>query len=206
MDPQSLVSLPMEERILAYAEQLFVERGFAGTNMSDIAAGVGINRPTLHYYFRTKAKLFQTVLGRILLSFIPRVYDIVSRSDQPIDRRVAQVVDAYVGIFISRPALPLFMAREIQRDPVFLVEMARREQIDHYVHKIMRALQTEMDEGKLKKVPLLTVFYTFYGLLAFPFLTRKLAETFLPEGENFEEVVDRWKQQVVMQVGTLLAV
>lgn len=206
MEFQSPTPAPMEERILACAEQLFVERGFAATNMSDIAANVGINRPTLHYYFRTKEKLFQAVLGRILLSFIPRVYDIISRSDLPVVRRIEQVVDAYIGIFMSKPCLPLFMAREIQRDPAFLVEMARREQIDHYVHKITRALQSEMEQGKLKKVPLLTVFYTFYGLLAFPFLTRKLAETFLPEGENFAETVGRWKQQVVRQVGTLLSV
>ena len=196
----------MEERILLCAEQMFMERGFAGTNMSDIAASIGINRPTLHYYFRTKDKLFQAVLGRILLSFIPRVYGIISRSDQPITERIAQVADAYIALFTERPCLPLFMAREIQRDAVFLLQMARREQIDHYVHKIMRSLQAEMDEGRLKKVPMLTVFYTFYGLLFFPFLTRKLAEVLLQEqGETFEDVLVGWKEQVVRQIGTLLS-
>ena len=197
----------MEERILLCAEQMFMERGFAGTNMSDIAASIGINRPTLHYYFRTKDKLFQTVLGRLLLSFVPRVYGILSRSDLPISRRIEQVIDAYIVLFMKHPCLPLFMAREIQRDSAFLLQMARREQIDHYVHKIIRSLQAEMDEGKLKKVPLLTVFYTFYGLLVFPFLTRKLAEDILLEkGETFEDILAMWKGQVVKQIGNLLDV
>lgn len=44
----------LERQIIETAQQLFIEKGFAGTSMSDIAATVGINRPTLHYYFRTK--------------------------------------------------------------------------------------------------------------------------------------------------------
>ena len=43
----------LEHQIIETAKQLFIEKGFAETSMSDIAARVGINRPTLHYYFRT---------------------------------------------------------------------------------------------------------------------------------------------------------
>lgn len=195
----------MEERILACAENLFLEKGFDATSMSDIALCAGINRPTLHYYFRTKDKMFRAVLARIVLSFVPRVYEIVASSDKPVAERVSQVVDAYIAIFTAKPCLPLFMAREIQRDFDFLVKMLRQEQIDRYVHKIIRALQTEMDEGKLKKVPLRTLFYTFYGLLVFPFLSRRLTESLLlDEGESFADMLAGWKQQVVAQVCALL--
>ena len=51
----------LEERIIRVARSLFIERGFAETSMSDIAATVGINRPVLHYYFRTKSRMFQAV-------------------------------------------------------------------------------------------------------------------------------------------------
>lgn len=195
----------MEERILACAEKLFLEKGFDATSMSDIALCAGINRPTLHYYFRTKDKMFRAVLARIVLSFVPRVYEIVASSDKPVVERVSQVADAYIAIFMAKPCLPLFMAREIQRDFDFLVRMLRQEQIDRYVHKIIRALQTEMDEGKLKKMPLRTLFYTFYGLLVFPFLSRRLTESLLlEEGESFADMLAGWKKQVVAQVCALL--
>lgn len=195
----------MEERILACAEKLFLEKGFDATSMSDIALCAGINRPTLHYYFRTKDKMFREVLARIVLSFVPRIYEIVASSDKPVAERVSQVADAYIAVFTAKPCLPLFMAREIQRDFDFLVKMLRQEQIDRYVHKIIRALQTEMDEGKLKKVPLRTLFYTFYGLLVFPFLSRRLTEALLlDEGESFADMLAGWKQQVVAQVCALL--
>lgn len=196
----------MEERILACAEKLFLERGFDGTNMSDIALSMGINRPTLHYYFRTKDKMFRAVLARIVLSFVPRVYDIVVNSEKPVAERISQVFDAYMAIFLAKPCLPLFMAREVQRDFDFLLRMLQQEQIDRYVRKIIRALEAEMDAGKLKKVPLRTLFYTFYGLMVFPFLSRRLTESLLlAEGETFEEMLEEWKRQVVDQVCVLLA-
>lgn len=191
---------------MACAEKLFLERGFDGTNMSDIALSVGINRPTLHYYFRTKDKMFRAVLARIVLSFVPRVYDIVVNSEKPVTERISQVFDAYMAIFLAKPCLPLFMAREVQRDFDFLLRMLQQEQIDRYVRKIIRALEAEMDAGKLKKVPLRTLFYTFYGLMVFPFLSRRLTESLLlAEGETFEEMLEEWKRQVVAQVCVLLA-
>lgn len=54
----------LETKIIEVAKQQFIENGFAETSMSDIAAKVGINRPGLHYYFRTKERMFQAVFGR----------------------------------------------------------------------------------------------------------------------------------------------
>ena len=56
----------LEQQIIKTAQQLFIEKGFVETSMSDIAATVGINRPTLHYYFRTKDKMFKAVFGSII--------------------------------------------------------------------------------------------------------------------------------------------
>jgi AcrR family transcriptional regulator len=39
--------------------------------MADIAAEVGLTRPAMHYYFRTKERLFQAIFGDILMSFLP---------------------------------------------------------------------------------------------------------------------------------------
>ena len=57
----------LEQQIIKTAQQLFIEKGFVETSMSDIAATVGINRPTLHYYFRTKDKMFKAVFGSIVI-------------------------------------------------------------------------------------------------------------------------------------------
>lgn len=62
----------IENKIIETAQQLFVKNGFTDTNMSDIAAAVGINRPTLHYYFRTKIKCSKPFLETSYFLWLPK--------------------------------------------------------------------------------------------------------------------------------------
>lgn len=66
---ESVHSENLETKIIEIAKQQFIENGFVETSMSDIAAKVGINRPGLHYYFRTKDRMFQAVFGDIVQSY-----------------------------------------------------------------------------------------------------------------------------------------
>ena len=54
------------EKILLGAEQVFAEKGFAGTAMADIAVHVQLPRSNLHYYFSTKTDLYSAVLLALL--------------------------------------------------------------------------------------------------------------------------------------------
>ena len=50
-----------EERILAAARKVFTTKGMAGARMQDIANEAGINKALLHYYYKDKDKLFETI-------------------------------------------------------------------------------------------------------------------------------------------------
>ncbi|MBV4203674.1 TetR/AcrR family transcriptional regulator [Bacteroides salyersiae] len=194
----------IENKIIETAQQLFVKNGFTDTNMSDIAAAVGINRPTLHYYFRTKDKMFQAVFGNIILSLAPEIQGIMVQ-DKPISERIGKVVDAYFKIFTDNPSLPIFIVREIERDMPHLISTARALELERYFHEIGVKLQKEMDSGKLKQVPIHFVFYTFYGLLVFPFLAKKLSTSvFLNGDEDFYEMLQTWKSHIIGQMEHLL--
>lgn len=52
------------ERILDAAEELFGARGFYGVTLRDVATQAGADTALLHYYFRGKAELFNSVLAR----------------------------------------------------------------------------------------------------------------------------------------------
>lgn len=196
----------LERKIIEAAQQLFMKNGFVETNMSDIATAVGINRPVLHYYFRTKDKMFQAVFGNIILSLAPEIQDIMLQ-DKPLPERVGKVVDAYFNVFLRHPYLPMFIMREVERDAEHLKSAARELQLERYFNKIAASLRSEMDSGKLKQVPIHFIFYTFYGALVFPFLTRKLSFSLsLEEGEkaDFVEMLMEWKSYIIMQMKNLL--
>jgi AcrR family transcriptional regulator len=48
--------------LLAAALELFVERGFAGTRLDDVAARAGVSKGTLYLYFQNKEDLFKAVV------------------------------------------------------------------------------------------------------------------------------------------------
>jgi TetR/AcrR family transcriptional regulator len=59
-----------EAKILAAAEMVFAERGFAAATTSAIARLAGMPKANLHYYFRTKQALYDRVLDEILALWI----------------------------------------------------------------------------------------------------------------------------------------
>jgi AcrR family transcriptional regulator len=52
-----------KHRIVREAFQLFLERGYEGTSLQDIAARVGITKPAIYYHFDGKDQLFHAVVS-----------------------------------------------------------------------------------------------------------------------------------------------
>lgn len=195
----------LERQIIETAQQLFIEKGFAGTSMSDIAATVGINRPTLHYYFRTKDKMFKAVFGSIVILLMPKIHDII-KLDIPFVDRMGMVLNEYIELFTKEPYLPKFICGEIQRDVNHLLEVAKELQFEAALSLVKDTLLAEMEAGKIKKVPLPMVFLTFYSLLTYPFLVRNLITTlFLDNEEDFTSFLQEWKQHIITELTNLLS-
>lgn len=195
----------LEARIVDAARQLFIERGFVGTSMSDIASRAGINRPTLHYYFRTKERMFDAVFGGIVGTLVPRVKDIVLQPDRPIGERVASVVDAYYDVFGANPGLPMFIVREMHRDFDGVVRTIMDMRLGQYIESVRQGLQGEMDSGRLRQVPMRYLFLTFYSMLTMPFVAGNLCRTvLLDDGETFADLLAGWKPYIVDAMERLL--
>jgi len=67
------------EEITAAALELFVERGYAGTRLEDVAARAGISKGTLYLYFANKEELFKAVVREGLVSPIAEIRGIVDQ-------------------------------------------------------------------------------------------------------------------------------
>ncbi|MTD52641.1 TetR family transcriptional regulator [Amycolatopsis sp. RM579] len=52
----------MENEVLEHATRLFAERGFNGTSLQDIAEAMGLKRPALYYYFKSKDELLDRLI------------------------------------------------------------------------------------------------------------------------------------------------
>lgn len=197
----------LETKIIENAKNLFIEKGFAETSMSDIAAATGINRPALHYYFRTKDRMFQAVFGSIVATLLPKLQDIISNRQLSIEDRVSNVVDIYYDVFKAHPTLPLFIIREMHRDIEYLEKTVMEMHFDQYFYAIRDSLLEQMKQNEIREVPFRFLFLTFYSLLTMPFNVKPVCERILMDGdETYEELLSAWKKNIVARMKDMLSV
>ena len=136
-----------EEKILAAAKQVFVKKGMTGARMQDIADTAGINKALLHYYFRSKEKLFEVIFKEAATRLFPKINEILN-SDLPLFDKIHQFTHDYVEMVIETPYLPLFVLNEINKQPhEFSKKMFGKNRPP--VHKL--AEQIEKAEKKINK-------------------------------------------------------
>lgn len=196
----------IEKNIIDAAKEVFIEKGYTETNMSDIAARAGINRPALHYYFRTKERMLEAVYSDIVSSLIPKVVQILQTEEEPFFERVSKLIDVYLGILVDNPNLPMFGIREIHRDAKYLFDTFAAVS-DNQIKRIKGILLAEMEKSQIKIVPIEFILYTFYGLLFTPFLLQPMTSLVFDKPQNLTlEDLAPWKVQILTQLKTLLSV
>ncbi len=174
--------------------------------MSDIAQRAGINRPALHYYFRTKERMLEAVYADIVRSFIPKVVQLLQDKNIPLFERLEKVVDIYYNILIDKPNLPMFALREIHRDAPYLFETFVKVS-DDQIRVIREILVTEMEQGRIKTLPIEFIIYSFYGLLFTPFTLHPMVKLVADIPDPLDkEYLTKWKFHIVSQMKALLAI
>jgi TetR/AcrR family transcriptional regulator, cholesterol catabolism regulator len=73
------------ERVLAAAVEIFSRQGFRATSMNEIAAQVGLSKPTLYHYFRNKEELLVRIYSDVLDDNVRAARQIVSAAPTPLD-------------------------------------------------------------------------------------------------------------------------
>ena len=66
-----------EDKILEAAKNVFVTKGMEGARMQEIADEAGINKALLHYYFRSKERLFEAIFSEVIQMAFPQLTQIL---------------------------------------------------------------------------------------------------------------------------------
>ncbi len=74
----------VENELYEHATRLFAERGFAGTSLQDIADALGITRPALYYYVKSKDELLAKLVTEVTHGPLDELSALVARGLDPI--------------------------------------------------------------------------------------------------------------------------
>lgn len=89
------VSAPELDQILAAALESFVEHGYHGASVRDIARRSGLTVPSLYYHYESKEGLLYALLTHGLAQVVERVGAAAASSTDPVEQ-LAHVVEAIV--------------------------------------------------------------------------------------------------------------
>lgn len=85
----------VETEIHEQATRLFAERGYAGTNFQDIADAVGLTRPALYHYVKSKDELLAKLVAEITVVAASDIAAIADR-DATATERIRAIVEMLV--------------------------------------------------------------------------------------------------------------
>ena len=184
-----------EDRILAAARKVFISRGMAGARMQDIADEAGINKALLHYYFRSKEKLFETIFKELSLQFLPRI-NALFESDLSLFQKIEIFCAEYISKMLENPFIPLFIVNEINKQPdVFLKKMwAGKKPI---VGKLIQQIDEEVKKGNIKKIHPAQLLLNMVSMCIFPFIGKPLCQMVMGINETgYRQLMEERKQLV----------
>ncbi len=167
----------IEKRILWVAERLFLEKGFSGTSTTEIAKTVGCNQTLIHYYFRTKEKLFWDV-------FAPKMEQVVEYLDAPLDeekdflKKLGNIIEFYFGMLELDERLAPFIVNELIMHPsrwdMFRRRFLRSESRSSAFNRFESMVKEEISKGTIRQVEAIDLVLDIMSLTISSFIVAPL--------------------------------
>lgn len=184
-----------EENILHAANSVFQKRGLAGARMQEIADEAQINKAMLHYYYRSKQKLFEAVFIQAFKKLIPHVNGIFN-SDATVFEKIRRFADSYITFVMENPYLPTFLIQEINNNPDFakiFFQTNNAPDTSAFEQQILE----EVKNGVLKEIDPKHLMMNLISLSVFPFVGRGLIKEILKlDGDSFMAMMEERKTLV----------
>ena len=158
-----------EERILTAARKVFEHDGYNGARMQRIADEAGISKASLHYYFRSKEKLFDKIFDEYLERVLP-LFSTWQDDGNDWQNKVRSFMRDLFNVF--RETSMLFIIQELGREPAKLEERLTLRR------KKPNALVTYYDrlraDGLVRDTDPRALVIAIHALCAYPFINKPM--------------------------------
>ncbi len=166
-----------EEKIIDAAEEVFIKEGFYGTRTQKIADKAGINKALVHYYFRSKQKLFYAVFQKIAPTIFSSIFKVL-QEDISLFEKIRKFVSSYIDkITTKNKNIPLFIISELERNPKIIadtLDQTFNELGVDPVETFKCSVEKEIKAGIITPIDHRQLFVNMVSMCIFPFIGRPI--------------------------------
>ncbi len=194
-----------EQKIVLAAQKIFMQRGYDGARMQEIADEAGINKAMLHYYFDNKDKLFEMVFATAYTIIAPNL-SFLTDDSVPLINRIENFVNHYTDVLMQQPQVASFVVNELNRNPEKVMQFLRSLVTDSaHAQAFMRSVEKEGKKTAVGTLHPIHLLMHIVSLCYFPFVGKPLFQYLLKLDEfQFQIVLEQRKQETITFLRLLL--
>jgi AcrR family transcriptional regulator len=132
------------ESVLATAVAVFIERGFDGTSIDELARRLGVSKSAIYHHVESKDALLGLALDRALTG-LEEAADEVRTLDGPAVARLEALVRSSVAVLVERLPYVTLLLRVRGNSEVERQSLRRRRRIDALAAELVRQAVAEGD-------------------------------------------------------------
>ncbi len=159
-DQKDIVRELNELKIINAAEQVFAHYGFKGATTERISKQAGLPKANIHYYFKTKTRLYHRVLQRILDEWMVAAQAFENHTEPHIVLR--QYVEAKMEFSRLRPFASKVWANEVIHGASMVSEFLETI-MQRWLEDKVKVVRAWIDSGKIKAVDPKALFYMIWA-------------------------------------------
>ncbi|GAB3740218.1 TetR/AcrR family transcriptional regulator [Spirosoma horti] len=177
------------------ARKVFLEQGYEGAKIRQIADEAGVNLAMVNYYFRSKDLLFKSIYLDTFREFMSRMV-LMLNEETPLEVKIWKIVDRYTDFILENPLLPMFVITEQrQGGSSFFKEMNVKGIIENSYFR--KQLLEEAQKGHIRSIDPLQVIVTILSSIVFPVIAQPIISYVGSLDEtNFRQFIESRKQIV----------
>lgn len=188
-----------EVQIFEAALKAFAHRGRDGARMQEIADAAGINKAMLHYYFRSKDRLYEEVVGYVMRRFLG-AFGEAMREAETFGDTLRVFVEMYIDIIGRNPDVFRLIAHENLAGGQVMGRHIRRvvETVEIAPPRLLaRRIAEAVERGEIRPVDPTQMLLTIVSACIMPFLVRPLVNGFNPDAvRDWDAFMEARKQHV----------
>lgn len=190
-------TLDTAAKILKAAEEEFMEKGYGNAKMMSIAARAGVSHSMLHYYYRSKGKLFQMIFdekAKLIVSILEGVHDKEISFKEVISHFVMNQFD----LMRKNDRFAWFMIDELIHNKENLTKIMEivLPKVTGYIQCVNDMLEKEVKAGNVREIKLMDLIVNIVSINVASFLFLPVLGQIMPEADINRYLDERRRSNV----------